>query len=178
MSANIEYRYHRLTWEEMNAILPDDAIDPAQLEMIMMRLEEAQIDTLDEIDAQLQRVPAWEYNGESIVRTYTFDNFVAAAAVEFVGLDRGDIGLDGGQQCGIAGRQRALEDAGTVVEARAISREELPQWLAERWDRKTYGTQTGPQITLNITDLRLNALRHAEVVEDLSTDAVPKLSTN
>lgn len=26
----------------------------------------------------------------------------------------------------------ALEDAGTVVEARAISREELPQWLAER----------------------------------------------
>lgn len=52
------------------------------------------------------------------------------------------------------------------------------QWIAERWDRKTYGTQTGPQITLNITDLRLNALRHAEVVEDLSTDAVPKLSTN
>ena len=40
-----------VTWEEMNAILPDDAIDPAQLEMIMMRLEEAQIDTLDEIDA-------------------------------------------------------------------------------------------------------------------------------
>ena len=40
-----------VTWEEMNAILPDDAIDPAQLEMIMMRLEEAAIETLDEIDA-------------------------------------------------------------------------------------------------------------------------------
>src|SRR5512139_764775 len=26
----------------------------------------------------------------------------------------------------------ALEDAGTVVEARSVSREELPQWLAER----------------------------------------------
>jgi len=52
------------------------------------------------------------------------------------------------------------------------------QWIAERWDRKTYGTQSGPQITLNVTDLRLSALRHAEVVEDLSTDAVPKLSTN
>jgi hypothetical protein len=52
------------------------------------------------------------------------------------------------------------------------------QWIAERWDRKTYGTQSGPQITLNVTDLRLNALRHAEVIEDLSTDAVPKLSTN
>jgi len=50
-----------VTWEEMNAILPDDAIDPAQLEMIMMRLEEAQIDTLDEIDAhrydQKRKVP-------------------------------------------------------------------------------------------------------------------------
>ena len=41
-----------VTWEEMNEILPDDAIDPAQLEMIMMRLEEAKIETLDEIDAQ------------------------------------------------------------------------------------------------------------------------------
>ena len=62
--------------------------------------------------------------------------------------------------------------------ARPLHRIRTRQWLAERWDRKTYGTQTGPQITLNITDLRLNALRHAEVVEDLSTDAVPKLSTN
>ncbi|MHC4695156.1 MAG: RNA polymerase sigma factor RpoD [Planctomycetota bacterium] len=41
-----------VTWEEMNEILPDDAIDPAQLEMIMMRLEEEKIETLDEIDAQ------------------------------------------------------------------------------------------------------------------------------
>ena len=41
-----------VTWEEMNEILPDDAIDPAQLEMIMLRLEEAKVETLDEIDAQ------------------------------------------------------------------------------------------------------------------------------
>ncbi|MCH7808812.1 MAG: RNA polymerase sigma factor RpoD [Planctomycetes bacterium] len=41
-----------VTWEEMNEILPDDAIDPSQLELIMMRLEEAKIETLDEIDAQ------------------------------------------------------------------------------------------------------------------------------
>ncbi len=40
-----------VTWEEMNEILPDDAIDPAQLEMIMMRLEEEKIETLDEADA-------------------------------------------------------------------------------------------------------------------------------
>lgn len=52
------------------------------------------------------------------------------------------------------------------------------QWVAERWNRKAYGTHSGPSITLNITDLRLNALRHAEVIEDLSTGDVPKLSTN
>ncbi len=40
-----------VTWEEMNEILPDDAIDPAQLEIIMMCLEEAKIETLDEADA-------------------------------------------------------------------------------------------------------------------------------
>ena len=40
-----------VTWEEMNDILPDDAIDPSQLEMIMLRLEEANVETLDETDA-------------------------------------------------------------------------------------------------------------------------------
>jgi len=40
-----------VTWEEMNEILPDDAIDPSQLEMVMMRLEEKKIETLDEADA-------------------------------------------------------------------------------------------------------------------------------
>ena len=41
-----------VTWEEMNDVLPDDAIDPAQLEMVMMRLENAKIETLDELDAR------------------------------------------------------------------------------------------------------------------------------
>jgi len=40
-----------VTWEEMNEILPDDAVDPSQLEMILLRLEEAKIETLDEADA-------------------------------------------------------------------------------------------------------------------------------
>ena len=40
-----------VTWEEMNEILPDDAIDPSQLEIVMMRLEEAKVETLDEADA-------------------------------------------------------------------------------------------------------------------------------
>ncbi|UCE59110.1 MAG: hypothetical protein JSU63_16900, partial [Phycisphaerales bacterium] len=41
-----------VTWEEMNEVLPDDAIDPAQLELVMMRLEQEKIETLDEIDAR------------------------------------------------------------------------------------------------------------------------------
>jgi len=40
-----------VSWEEMNELLPDDAIDPSQLETIMMRLEEAKIETLDEVEA-------------------------------------------------------------------------------------------------------------------------------
>jgi hypothetical protein len=52
------------------------------------------------------------------------------------------------------------------------------QWVAERWNRKAYGTQSGPQININIQDLRMNALRHVEVVEDLSTEVTPKLSTD
>jgi RNA polymerase primary sigma factor len=40
-----------VTWEEMNSLLPDDAVDPHQLERIMMRFEEESIETLDEADA-------------------------------------------------------------------------------------------------------------------------------
>ena len=40
-----------VTWEEMNTILPDEAVDPNQLELILLRLEEAGIETLDEADA-------------------------------------------------------------------------------------------------------------------------------
>ena len=40
-----------VTWEEMNAILPDEAVDPHQLELILLKLEEVKIEMLDEIDA-------------------------------------------------------------------------------------------------------------------------------
>ncbi len=40
-----------VTWEEMNTILPDEAVDPNQLELVLLRLEEANIETLDEADA-------------------------------------------------------------------------------------------------------------------------------
>ncbi len=41
-----------ITWEEMNEILPDDAISPDKLEMIMMTLEESDIEMIDEIEAE------------------------------------------------------------------------------------------------------------------------------
>ena len=46
------------------------------------------------------------------------------------------------------------------------------QWLAERWDAKTYGAKQAA-VTVNIGNLRLDALRQLEVVEDLSTGETP-----
>jgi len=40
-----------LTWEEMNDILPDEAISPDKLEVVMMRLETAGIEMVDEAEA-------------------------------------------------------------------------------------------------------------------------------
>jgi hypothetical protein len=48
------------------------------------------------------------------------------------------------------------------------------QWLAERWDAKTYGAKQAA-VTVNIGNLRLDALRQLEVVEDLSTGETPSL---
>lgn len=61
--------------------------------------------------------------------------------------------------------------------SRAALRIKTRQWIAERWDQKTYGLQKAQQININVQDLRMTALRHVEVVEDISTEDVPKLST-
>lgn len=61
--------------------------------------------------------------------------------------------------------------------SRARLRIKTRQWIAERWDQKTYGLQKAQQININVQDLRMNALRHVEVVEDISTEVTPKLST-
>ncbi len=41
-----------VTWEQMNELLPDEAISPDKLELIMLRLDEEGIDMLDEADAE------------------------------------------------------------------------------------------------------------------------------
>ena len=46
---------------------------------------------------------------------------------------------------------------------RDVQRIRTRQWLAERWDQKTYGLQKAPQVNINIQDLRLSALRQTAV---------------
>ena len=53
---------------------------------------------------------------------------------------------------------------------RDVQRIRTRQWLAERWDQKTYGLQKAAQVNINIQDLRMAALRHTEVLEDLFTE--------
>jgi transposase-like protein len=60
---------------------------------------------------------------------------------------------------------------------RDVQRIRTRQWLAERWDRKTYGTDKAQSVNISIQGLRMEALRHVEVVEELSTDRMQKLST-
>ncbi|GMU21899.1 MAG: RNA polymerase sigma factor SigA [Phycisphaerae bacterium] len=45
-------RKNVITWEEMNEILPDEAISPDKLEMIMMTLDEQGVEILDEVEAR------------------------------------------------------------------------------------------------------------------------------
>ena len=50
-----------LTWEEMNDILPDEAVNPDKLEIIMLRLEENGIKMVDEAEGErlgARRAPA------------------------------------------------------------------------------------------------------------------------
>ena len=53
---------------------------------------------------------------------------------------------------------------------RDVQRIRTRQWLAERWDQKTYGLQKAQQVNINIGSMRMDALRHAEVIDaELST---------
>jgi len=54
-----------VTWEEMNEILPDDAIDPMQLEMVMMRLEEEKIETLETVSGDVTEVQETKHAADS-----------------------------------------------------------------------------------------------------------------
>ena len=69
-----------VTWEEMNAILPDEAVDPHQLELILLKLEEFKIEMLDEIDAA--RLAAKEKVAAPAVKRGTGGNVFIAPTIE------------------------------------------------------------------------------------------------
>jgi len=85
-----------VTWEEMNEILPDDAIDPTQLEMILLRLEEEKIDTLDEIDAhrferKKERGPAPRREAPAVKAVASASPTVSAAVKDQEGEKEEDV---------------------------------------------------------------------------------------
>ena len=47
------------------------------------------------------------------------------------------------------------------------------QWVAERWKPGVYAQQRGPAVNISIGGLRLDALRHVEVVQDV--DNIPRV---
>ena len=54
---------------------------------------------------------------------------------------------------------------------KARLRVQTRQWVAERWNPAAYAQNKMPSVTVNLANLRLDALRHGEVIEaDISTD--------
>ena len=76
----------------------------------------------------------------------------------------------------VIGAHCAVKDAGLITRgtdpehaAHARVRIQTRQWLAEKWKPSVYGTKQA-QIQVNIHSMRMDALRHAEVIEaELST---------
>ena len=67
-----------------------------------------------------------------------------------------------------------IADAAAPEEANlARVRIQTRQWIAERWKPSVYAQQRGPAVDISIGGLRLDALRHVEVVQD--ADNVPQV---
>ena len=53
---------------------------------------------------------------------------------------------------------------------KAKLRVQTRQWVAERWNPQAYAQSKQPSVQVNLSGMRLDALRHIEVVEQVSTD--------
>lgn len=54
---------------------------------------------------------------------------------------------------------------------KARLRVQTRQWVAERWNPAAYAQNKMPSVTVNLANLRLDALRHSEVIDmELPTD--------
>lgn len=76
--------------------------------------------------------------------------------------------------------QETIEIADTSA-ADAAAKDKLRvqtrQWLASRWDRETYGEQKGPQVTINLATLHLDALRRKPITIDAQPNRTAPDST-
>lgn len=53
---------------------------------------------------------------------------------------------------------------------KAKLRVQTRQWIAERWNPSSYAQNKMPSVQVNLSGMRLDALRHIEVIEEVSTD--------
>jgi hypothetical protein len=90
---------------------------------------------------------------------------------------------------GLASRARAKAADDMVAESILIADEtdveevqkarlrvQTRQWVAERWNPSAYAQNKMPSVQVNLSGMRLDALRRIEVVEDISTEHSEKLS--
>jgi hypothetical protein len=91
--------------------------------------------------------------------------------------------LDRPEQDGFLSRVRARaadELVGQMIEIadetdyqevnKARLRVQTRQWVAERWNPAAYAQNKTPSVQVNLSGMRLDALRHIEVIEEVSTD--------
>lgn len=62
------------------------------------------------------------------------------------------------------------DDTDYLEVQKAKLRVQTRQWVAERWNPQAYAQSKQPSVQVNLSGMRLDALRHIEVVEQVSTD--------
>ena len=71
----------------------------------------------------------------------------------------------------LVGQMIEIADEGEIEEVnKARLRVQTRQWVAERWNPAAYAQTKMPSVQVNLSGMRLDALRRIEVVEDVSTD--------
>ena len=71
----------------------------------------------------------------------------------------------------LVGQMIEIADESEIEEVnKARLRVQTRQWVAERWNPAAYAQSKTPSVQVNLSGMRLDALRRIEVVEDVSTD--------
>ena len=78
--------------------------------------------------------------------------------------------------CASSRSYRIADDTDIEEVNKARLRVQTRQWVAERWNPASYAQNKMPSVQVNLSGMRLDALRRIEVVEDISTENSAKLS--